>query len=71
MVAEVPHVVNGDGLVYETFAMRNVMVEGIAAMQSTMTTTVLDGKTRITVSGSYSQWGSSTPHEKRNGDMLL
>ncbi|CAB1113932.1 unnamed protein product [Ectocarpus sp. CCAP 1310/34] len=47
--AEVPHVVDGGGLVYEATATTNVTVEGVAAQQSTMTTSALGGEVSITV----------------------
>lgn len=47
--AAIPHVVDGGGLVYEASATTNVTVQGIAAQQGTMTTTVLGGDSEITV----------------------
>lgn len=47
--AAVPHAVDGDSLVYEATATRNVSVEGIAAQESTMATSVLNGEALITV----------------------
>lgn len=47
--AAVPHVVDGGGLVYEATATTNVTVDGVAAQQGDMTTTVLDGESTITV----------------------
>lgn len=49
--AELPHVADGGGLVYEATATTNVTVEGVAAQESTMTTSVLGGEVSITVSG--------------------
>lgn len=47
--AAVPHAVAGESLVYEATATTNVTVEGIAAQESTMVTSVLGGETTITV----------------------
>lgn len=49
--AELPHVADGGGLVYEATATTNVTVEGVAAQESTMTTSALGGEVSITVSG--------------------
>lgn len=49
--AELPHVADGGGLVYEATATTNVTVEGVAAQESTMTTSALSGEVSITVSG--------------------
>lgn len=47
--AAVPHAVAGESLVYEATATTNVTVEGVAAHESTMVTSVLGGETTITV----------------------
>ena len=47
--AAVPHAVAGESLVYEATPTTNVTVQGIAAQESTMVTSVLDGETTITV----------------------
>lgn len=47
--AAVPHAVDGDSLVYEATATTNITVEGIAAQESTMTTSVLSREASVTV----------------------
>ncbi|CAN0524983.1 unnamed protein product, partial [Ectocarpus sp. 12 AP-2014] len=47
--AELPHVADGGGLVYEATTTTNVTVEGLAAQESTMTTSALGGEVSITV----------------------
>lgn len=48
--AAVPHAVAGESLVYEATATTNVSVDGVAAQESTMMTSVLGGETSIKVS---------------------
>lgn len=47
--ATIPHAVAGESLVYQATATTNTTVEGVAAQESTMTTSVMGGETTITV----------------------